>query len=611
MKSAVSGLAGAVRVDQLTMGGLATQERHGKRLDEASKSRRISKAPPLTTTGLDLKKLYAKHVAGAFIPRARAKAMHMIIQFPTELVDGNDGDTMLQHAREFAKQVFGDEAIFADRLDRDEKSQHVVDIFVAPRYIKKTKHEEKVAVTMSRHLKAVAEKHGYRKLTPRACGKALQDALLQYLREDMGLKEAQRGSPKILPGSDWKSSEELRVAELDELKSEAEERARHLEERERLQSAVANDLERREREARERDRAAADEVALLEKRRKEIETDRAAIDADRAVVAATLARAEAEWAAARDGANRYVEEARLDREAAAALKIEIAKKQVQVEQDLRRHERQLVLLEHAMQPKSLLRLREGLHPTGDYGFVMDEQHMSSLETTTYKEPWTSFLAKVARRLAQMLERVRLQTARLLEREKEVDAREDALAIRTAESERDLAAQREAQRAELDAALRDLRAQTVGLRQAEEDAARMMSSAVAKEAAAEELVVAYDRWAAALTMIADNPDVFKVDERGVNWNRDKTKLLGKEFGETLKTVPPAWADLVLSAQIEVAEKEAAAVAREREAADSVNQLGSLIRQAGPALTPAQEDFVKQTRETVRQVAPWAISELGRE
>lgn len=221
MKNDVTGLAGAVRIQQMKMDDLTRAEKHGKRLDGTSKARAIYDAPPLTSTGLDLNNLYRKHVHGAFMPRARAKAMHVIVQYPTDLVDGEDAALMLRHACAFIERVFGPDAIFADRVDRDEKGRHVVDVFVAPKYMKVTKHAAKLAVSMSRDLKNLATEYDH-PTNPYGTGRALQDAWFDYLRKDMGLEQAQRGSPKLITGPDWKSAEELRVEELEALKAKAD-----------------------------------------------------------------------------------------------------------------------------------------------------------------------------------------------------------------------------------------------------------------------------------------------------------------------------------------------------------------------------------------------------
>ncbi len=192
-KSPNAGLSGAVRVQQLKLSDLTMAEKHGKRMDATSRARCVSRDAPLSNTGLDLQRLHRYHLKDTFVPKAKSKAMHVIIQFPKDLVDGEKPALMLRHARAFVEDVFGPDAIFADRVDRDERGRHIVDVFVAPKYTKITKHQQKTAVTMSLHLKALAKKHN-RPTTPRGTGHALQDALFAYFRDVMKLPGVQRGS---------------------------------------------------------------------------------------------------------------------------------------------------------------------------------------------------------------------------------------------------------------------------------------------------------------------------------------------------------------------------------------------------------------------------------
>ncbi|WP_186393217.1 MULTISPECIES: hypothetical protein [unclassified Pannonibacter] len=213
--SPVSGVAGAVRIQRLSGVALSAAEAHGKRLDATGRGRVVREEKPLSTTGLDLNALYDGHVEGAKVQKSATKALHMVMQFPADLVDGDDAELMLAHARTFAEEIFGTSAIFADRVDRDEKSRHVVDLFIAPKYEKKTKRQVQTAISTSRDLKALAARYD-RAPTLRGQGQALQDAWYEYLRDRLRL-EVKRGEPKKQPGSDWKSAEEL---EADRLKRE-------------------------------------------------------------------------------------------------------------------------------------------------------------------------------------------------------------------------------------------------------------------------------------------------------------------------------------------------------------------------------------------------------
>lgn len=217
----MKGLSGSVRIMRLDRVHLSGQELHGKRLDESSQQRRVSDAPPVTTTGLDLGDLLDAHEAGAKRQGgSKYRAMHMIVQFPQDLVDGDDAELMLKHARGFAEQVFGSDAVFGDRIDRDEGNRHVVDLFLAPKYQKKTKGGEATWISLSRDLKALAIERGEgnKQGEPdlRAQGRALQSTFHEYLIEQMGLVEAERGAPKEHARADWKTPEEIKAALLAE-----------------------------------------------------------------------------------------------------------------------------------------------------------------------------------------------------------------------------------------------------------------------------------------------------------------------------------------------------------------------------------------------------------
>lgn len=215
----VNGRAGAVRILKLSLAEIGEAELHGKRLDASSQKRAIyPERPPVTTTGLELRSRYHSHIEGALVPKSKSKALHVIVQYPIELVDGNEPEMMLRHARAFAETVFGLEAIFSDRVDRDEKGQHVVDLFLAPRYIKRTKKTARPAVSTTKHLCELAVRHGNwdkaKKSRPPlwAQGRALQTAWWKYLSDKMGLP-AERGEPKKTFGPDWRTPEALALTE--------------------------------------------------------------------------------------------------------------------------------------------------------------------------------------------------------------------------------------------------------------------------------------------------------------------------------------------------------------------------------------------------------------
>lgn len=638
MKSNVAGLAGSARIKHITNAGLIAAERHGKRQDETGKARAINDTPPLTTTGQDLQHLYQKHIKGAFIPQGRSIAMHMLIQFPTSLVDGQDPAFMLHHAREFGMTIFGQDAIFADRVDRDEKSEHVVDLFIAPKYLKKTKHEEKIAVAMSRDLKALAKRHN-RPITPSGMGRALQDALVEYLRDRMGLEEAQRGSPKQMAGSDWKSAEQLRDEELDAkdqqlatMKHELERREALIVDRENqaqatqnaalLQLAEADQLRAElasDRLEVDRQMEAARQGALaVEKRARDVAAAMAAADAanaeaDRILVQIQSANLEAEMA--RLLAKQDADATKEDREAAerdwvtaAAAKDAIIQQRQEIELEQALHLTQLELLERAADEKNRLNLRAGQHPTQNVGFVMDQQHMTQADTRAYLSPWPAWVAAFARQLVSALETARHLAASLLDREKAVLARDIELKAKMAEADRNLEAQRK-RAEEHTIALAELKNRTDALKSAEAAVASASLTAIAKSAAAEgRMVLAKEdlqqseRWARALVLIDENPKIIVIGRDGnATWDGTVAKKLGPDFAETFALAPqmPEWAKSALGNRLTLAERMHSAAAAERKASEIASELQALMQRAGPLLNQPQRALVDDAQQVMRR------------
>lgn len=587
-KSPVSGIAGAVRLDRLSIRGLSRAEAHGKRLDEISKLRRVADIPPVTSTGLDLHALYEEHVEDVFVPKANTKAIHMIVQFPKGLVDGADADAMLHHATCFAKRVFGDRAVFADRVDRDERSQHVVDLFIAPIYEKTTKHTAKDAVSTTCHLKALAAEHGYEKPTMQNGGRALQQAFYEYLRDEMGLIGVQRGSPKLILDDDWESAEQLREHEQAQLKAKTEQALADAE-RERAKTLAA--------------RAAMEAVI-----------DRFEAEHEEAIVAANAreqaAAEKMEGAQAiRALADRAIEQTREER--------------LQIDRDRQLHTDQLALLHRAVDDDSGLDLRLGEHPAGDAGFVMDEQKMTSRERLVYRQPWRSMIADIARRFARLLQKAHDAAASLLDRERAVEKQEAELAETKKAAARAIASERETQLKEHEAALAaiDEREAAVDARRAgaerlADQARTLFDHAEALGKAASEDVANNARWSRALEQIAESPSVITVDEEGTAaFVPAIAEQLGNEFLDTIASMAtadanvPSWAVIAIERELEIAEYRHAVHQREREAAEAFRQLNAVLRKAGPILTPAQEVVARESRSIMRGVA--AVSQRGRD
>lgn len=249
----------AMRIARLKVGGwgnktLGAAELHGKREDATSKSRRVNDKKPLLVGGLDLQDLFAQHAGDARMDkRIKAPVLHMIFQWPKSLeVTEPNQAVMLEVAREFSNRVLGGQAVFAGRLDRDEKGEHCVDIFAAPIVTKvSAKGVESRWIQTSTHLKALTEKHReeivrrhptIKDITnPRCQGIAIQSEWINHLR-DLGYEieaktEKTHGKPDRLSPEEFaiKAREKALEEELVALKG----REQGLEARE----AVVSELE--------------------------------------------------------------------------------------------------------------------------------------------------------------------------------------------------------------------------------------------------------------------------------------------------------------------------------------------------------------------------------
>lgn len=198
---------------------------HGRRLDDAAKSRKVRDEPSLTWTpegleddaALALSDRLADHLQDVFVPKSPTgtQALHMIVKLPDSVpvATREEAEAAMKLAVQFAQDTFGGRAVFSARMDRDEVSLNNVDVFLAPVYEKKTKHTSKMAMSLTRHLKQLIEKtpegevvkHASAKESKQDQGKALQTALAKWLN-DKGYY-AERGVPKLTKGKDWEPPE--------------------------------------------------------------------------------------------------------------------------------------------------------------------------------------------------------------------------------------------------------------------------------------------------------------------------------------------------------------------------------------------------------------------
>jgi len=189
----------SIRVASLTLGGagqktLAAMQAHGMRNDGTSQKRKVRETEPLVYGSLDLQTAFKSHIEGCRMNSSlKRPVMHALVQFPTSIpINEKNEKAMLQLAVKFINEHHGGDAVFAARLDRDESGRHTVDVFYAPKYIKKTKlHGEELWISNSKHGKMLCERHreeierrhgGVFTTGPRQVGIALQAELYNFLR---------------------------------------------------------------------------------------------------------------------------------------------------------------------------------------------------------------------------------------------------------------------------------------------------------------------------------------------------------------------------------------------------------------------------------------------
>jgi hypothetical protein len=130
------GKTGSIRQNTMNRAKLNAMESHGKREDTMGPARRVRDVEPLVYGSLNLAEARDRHMEGVQ-QQGATEALHMFVQFPTDLPGAETPakqKRMLEMAVEFANTYHGGDAVFAARLDRDEKGRHGVDVFLMPRY---------------------------------------------------------------------------------------------------------------------------------------------------------------------------------------------------------------------------------------------------------------------------------------------------------------------------------------------------------------------------------------------------------------------------------------------------------------------------------------------
>ncbi len=192
------------------------------------------------------------HVAGAKKNAgAKKEFLHGFMQFPTDFkTTDHNQRMMLAIAVDFVNETYGGNAVFHARIDRDEKGQHGVDVFFAPRYEKHTaskgteqwvslskfskdnartrygKRQKEEKDKKTNKLEPVFDDDGERVMVWNDAaefqGRALQDAWFEHLKAHVGDKyEIERGRQKKGRDPDRLSPEDY-AAEQEQKKLMAE-----------------------------------------------------------------------------------------------------------------------------------------------------------------------------------------------------------------------------------------------------------------------------------------------------------------------------------------------------------------------------------------------------
>lgn len=206
------GLVGAIRQVALPLAKLAAAERHGKRQDQTSLMRRVRNEHPLVYGTLDLQDAQALHLQGVQRSRgSKTACIHALVQYPTSLIDADSFEgqyAMLMGAVDFMNRFHGQSAVFSARLDRDERGQHVVDVFLMPRYTHVYKDGRTITKASPSKFSKAEAKRRYGRDDVRSQGSALQAAWHEYMRDVMQLPGVQPPQRKLIAVKDRLEPEE-------------------------------------------------------------------------------------------------------------------------------------------------------------------------------------------------------------------------------------------------------------------------------------------------------------------------------------------------------------------------------------------------------------------
>ena len=305
-----------VRCDKvLNRGHLGAMQRHARGEDGISKSRRRADAQYRALVWDFQEKRFRGYLAGsrgalnvtdAFddhleqnkvekLYKGAPLCLHLIVGVSDQWVkDGGDlhdplntrNQKLLTAARDWAESELG--GCFAARMDMDEKGGAVVDVFVAPTYLKKTKRKSSVHISTNKALTRLANKYKQQKSFS-----ALQDSWALYATEHLGTKfdrgeSKERTKRENLRPEEYAAMDEERKEISADRKTLDSDKADHLQKVLRLQELaerVETEQAERDREVARREKEAENRIKLLQQEADELEArksraEREAVEAE-------------------------------------------------------------------------------------------------------------------------------------------------------------------------------------------------------------------------------------------------------------------------------------------------------------------------------------------
>lgn len=244
----------------------------------------------------------------------------------------------------------------------------------------------------------------------------------------------------------------------------------------------------------------------------------------------------------------------------------------------------------------------------DSSFTMQPKRMHPAEQVASAKPWSPAMVLIGRALATALQHARDIGRRLGLLEKELANRTAQVQAREAQVERDRADDA-ARRLEHEAAVARLVHQRTDVAAAEARATAMTTSAAGTLAAADAQMTKATaalaenrRWMQVMDALEGDPEAIEVVEGGALRLDRYVAAARPDIASAFKEQPPTWVASLAVQRLDLADALKRAAERENEAELAAERLADMLKQAGPVLTPVQQETVEQASATLRRFDP---------